>query len=35
MVYGSTKEVSDSLRTFKNGKLKTSAGDLMPIDSDG
>lgn len=32
MVYGSTKEVADSLRTFKNGKLKTSTGDLLPID---
>lgn len=35
MVYGSTQQVSDSLRTFKNGKLKTSTGDLLPIDKDG
>lgn len=35
MVYGSTQAVSDSLRTLKNGKLKTSTGDLLPIDKDG
>jgi hypothetical protein len=35
MVYGSTKSVSDSLRTFKNGKLLTSTGDLLPINKDG
>lgn len=35
MVYGSTKQVADSLRAFKNGKLKTSTGDLLPIDEHG
>lgn len=30
-VYGSTAEVAALLRTFSGGKLKTSAGDLLPF----
>ncbi len=29
-VYGSTKEVSDRLRTFELGKLKTREGKMLP-----
>lgn len=29
-VYGSDEETSRSLRTFTNGKLKTSADNLLP-----
>jgi hypothetical protein len=32
MVYGSTMEVHKQLRAFKDGKLKTSSGELLPID---
>ena len=32
MVYGSTMEVHKTLRSFQNGKLKTSPGDLLPLD---
>lgn len=35
MVYGSTMEVLKTLRSFSNGKLKTSTGDLLPIDEEG
>ena len=35
MIYGSTKAIADNLRTFKNGRLKTSTGDLLPIDDQG
>jgi peroxidase len=35
MVYGSTKEVNTKLRTFEKGKLKTSTGDLLPVDWNG
>lgn len=35
MVYGSTMEVHNKLRAFKNGKLKTSTGELLPIDQNG
>jgi hypothetical protein len=31
MVYGSTIDVSNSLRSFKDGKLKVSDGNLLPI----
>ncbi|MCC9631442.1 peroxidase [Blastopirellula sp. JC732] len=34
-VYGSTQEVADSLRTFEGGKLKTSEGDLLPVNEQG
>jgi hypothetical protein len=30
-VYGSDKDTADSLRSFKNGKLLTSAGNLLPF----
>lgn len=33
MVYGSTDEVAASLRTFEGGKLKTSDGDLLPMEN--
>jgi hypothetical protein len=32
-VYGSTQEVSDALRTFKGGQLKTSPGNMLPYDN--
>ncbi len=35
IVYGSDKATADSLRTFVGGQLKTSAGNLLPVDSDG
>lgn len=35
MIYGSTMEVHNGLRTFKDGKLKTSTGSLLPIDEQG
>lgn len=35
MVYGSSQAVADSLRTFSGGKLKTSAGNLLPLDNSG
>ena len=37
MVYGSTKEVAESLRTFKEGRLKVEThedGDMLPPDPD-
>ncbi|EAQ77475.1 peroxidase family protein [Blastopirellula marina] len=34
-VYGSSQEVTDSLRTFAGGMLKTSEGDLLPLDESG
>ncbi|HEX4794131.1 MAG TPA: peroxidase family protein [Humisphaera sp.] len=35
MIYGSDAATAASLRTFSGGKLKTSAGDLLPLDSSG
>jgi hypothetical protein len=35
MVYGSDKATADSLRTFVKGQLKTSAGNLPPVDAQG
>lgn len=35
MVYGSTMEVHKRLRSFQNGKLKASPGELLPLDEDG
>jgi hypothetical protein len=32
-VYGSTQVVSDALRTFSGGQLKTSPGNLLPYDN--
>lgn len=32
-VYGSTQIVADALRTFKNGLLKTSPGNMLPYDN--
>jgi len=34
-VYGSDIETADSLRTFQGGLMRTSAGDLLPIDEYG
>ena len=34
-VYGSDPETADSLRTFSDGKLKTSDGDLLPMNDAG
>ena len=34
-VYGSTQEVTDSLRSFEGGRLKTSEGDYLPKDTAG
>ena len=35
MVYGSSVERAAALRTFENGLLKTSAGELLPKNTDG
>ncbi|HEY4233723.1 MAG TPA: peroxidase family protein [Lacipirellulaceae bacterium] len=35
MVYGSDQATADSLRTFSGGKLLTSAGNMLPMDSAG
>ncbi len=35
VVYGSDQERADALRTFEDGKLKTSEGDLLPFNEDG
>lgn len=35
MVYGSNATTAASLRTFSGGKMKTSAGDLLPMDAAG
>jgi hypothetical protein len=35
MIYGSDKATADSLRTFVGGQLKTSAGNLPPVDAAG
>lgn len=35
MVYGSDVATANSLRTFTGGQLKTSAGNLLPVDSAG
>lgn len=35
MVYGSDQATANSLRTFASGKLKTSAGNLLPTDDTG
>ena len=32
MVYGSDKTTADSLRTFVGGQMKTSTGNLLPVD---
>ncbi len=34
-VYGSDDDTAKSLRTLRGGLMKTSAGDLLPIDSEG
>ena len=34
-IYGMTKTVADTLRSFSKGKLLTSAGDLLPKDANG
>ena len=34
-IYGSDDETADELRTFRNGKLKVSPGNLLPIGDDG
>jgi hypothetical protein len=35
MIYGSTPDINNKVRAFKNGKLKTSTGNLLPIDDKG
>ena len=35
MVYGSDAAAAAALRTFSGGKLKTSAGDLLPFNTAG
>jgi peroxidase len=35
MVYGSTLAVHTTLRSYKDGKLKFSTGELLPIDENG
>lgn len=35
VVYGSDQERADALRTFSDGKLKTSEGDLLPFNEQG
>lgn len=35
VVYGSDEETTNSLRSFEDGKLLTSEGDLLPIGEDG
>lgn len=35
MIYGSDAATAASLRTFEGGKLKTSAGNLLPVNADG
>ena len=35
MVYGSTPERTAALRTFSGGRLRTSAGDLLPFNTTG
>ena len=35
MVYGSDQTTADSLRTFQGGQLRTSAGNMLPMDAAG
>ena len=35
MVYGSTEAIHTNLRLYKDGKLKFSSGELLPIDENG
>lgn len=35
MIYGSDQATADSLRSFSGGRLRTSEGNLLPVDSDG
>lgn len=35
MIYGSDAETAASLRSFEGGKLKTSEGNLLPVDENG
>lgn len=35
MIYGSDRAAADSLRTFASGRMKTSAGNLLPMDANG
>ena len=34
-IYGSDSETANSLRTFQNGMLRTSSGNLLPVDESG